>query len=81
METQCQAIDLDVFQSALRATAENRLSLDALRDKEKIIQTIQADAAMRQRWDRYCKEYYYANGIPFDEVIEALTDLLKDNLG
>jgi predicted nucleotidyltransferase component of viral defense system len=81
MKTQCQAINLDVFQLALQATAEKRLSLDALRDSQKIIQTIQADAVMRQRWDRYCKEYYYANGIPFDEVIETLTELAQHKLG
>lgn len=46
MKTQCQAINLDVFQSALHATAEKRLSLDALRGKEEIIKTIQANTAM-----------------------------------
>lgn len=77
MKTQCQTINPDIFQSALQATAEKRLSMDALCDSQKIIQTVQADADMRQRWDRYCKEYYYANGIPFDEVIETLTDLVQ----
>jgi predicted nucleotidyltransferase component of viral defense system len=80
MKTQCQAINLDIFQSALSTTAEKRLSLKALQENEKIIQAIQADAAMRQRWDRYCNEYYYASGIPFDDVIETLTELLQSDI-
>jgi hypothetical protein len=34
-----------------------------LGDKEKILLTIQTDPTMRQRWERYCNEYYYAKGI------------------
>ncbi len=30
---------------------------------------------MRQRWERYCKANYYANGINFDDVIEILLKL------
>jgi hypothetical protein len=76
LKTQCQAIDREVFRTALQATSEKRMSLGVLQDKENIILTIQADGIMRQRWDRYCKEYYFANGIAFNEVIEALIDIL-----
>lgn len=31
---------------------------------------------MRQRWERYCKENFFANGIDFDEVIEVLIDIV-----
>jgi len=30
---------------------------------------------MRQRWDHYRKENYYANGIEFDEVIGILFEI------
>lgn len=76
LKRQFQTINKDVFQTALQATSEKRMSFAALQHKENIIYTIQADGIMRQRWDRYCKEYYYANGISFDEVIEVLIDLL-----
>lgn len=81
VKTRCQGINLEIFQLALQATAQKRSSLDALVEKEKIIQTIQLDAIMRQRWDWYCKEYYFAKDISFDEVIETLTDLVHNNLG
>jgi len=69
MKTQRQTIHKKIFVSALNATSKKRMSLGALQDKDKILLTIKIDPTMRQRWDRYCKENYYANGIGFDEVI------------
>jgi predicted nucleotidyltransferase component of viral defense system len=75
MKTQRKAINKKVLITALNATSEKRGSLSALQDKELILRTIQSDAIMRQRWDRYCKENYYAKGIEFDEVISILIDI------
>lgn len=75
MKTQSNAINPAIFLSALRATTEKRMSIAALKDKNKILLEIQLDAVMRQRWVRYCKENYYANGIEFDEVIEVILEL------
>jgi hypothetical protein len=77
MKTKRRAIKKRLFKTALNATAKKRMSLAVLQDEGKILQTILADATMRQRWDRYCKENYYASGIPFDAVIGALLDLVK----
>jgi predicted nucleotidyltransferase component of viral defense system len=77
MKTQQQVIDKEILIKALQATSGKRMSLPALQDKEKIIRTIQSDAIMRQRWERYCKENYYANGIEFDEVIGVLIDIVN----
>jgi predicted nucleotidyltransferase component of viral defense system len=77
MKTQRQTIHKSIFASALSATSKKRLSLGALQDKDKILLTIKTDPIMRQRWDRYCKDNYYANGIEFDEVIELLIDIIN----
>jgi predicted nucleotidyltransferase component of viral defense system len=77
MKTQRQAINKKIFITALHATSDKRMSLAALQDKEKILLTIQSDVIMRQRWDRYCKENYYANGIEFDEMIGVLIDIIN----
>jgi len=53
-----------------------RSSRAALQEKEEILRTIQSDTIMRQRWERYCKDNFYANGIDFDEVIEVLIDIV-----
>jgi predicted nucleotidyltransferase component of viral defense system len=76
MKTQRQVINKEIFINALNATSAKRMSLAALRDKEEIFRTIQSDAIMRQRWERYCKENFYANGIEFDEVIEVLIGIV-----
>lgn len=77
MKTQRRAINKNLFRTALNATAQKRTSLAALRDQDIILQSIQTDTIMRQRWERYCKENYYANGIGFDEVIDTFFDILK----
>ena len=77
MKTQRRAINKNLFRTALNATAQKRTSLAALRDQDKILQTIQTDTIMRQRWERYCKENYYANGIEFDVVIGILKELVS----
>jgi predicted nucleotidyltransferase component of viral defense system len=76
LKTQSRAINMAIFIRALKATAEKRMSLPALQDKDKILKTIQSDAVMRQRWDRYCHENYYARSIGFDDAMTVLNDLL-----
>jgi hypothetical protein len=75
MKTQHPAINKKIFRTALNATSEQRGSLLALQDQEIILRTIQSDATMRQRWEQYCKENYYAKGIGFDEVIGVLINI------
>jgi predicted nucleotidyltransferase component of viral defense system len=77
MRTQRQAINIKTFINALHATSEKRGSLSALQDKEKILRTIQTDVIMRQRWERYCKENYYAKDIMFDDVMEILIEIVN----
>ena len=53
------------------------MSLAALQDGNRILKTIQSDATMKQRWNRYCAENYYARGIAFDDVLEVLTKIVN----
>ncbi len=77
MKTRKLAIKKGVFTTALHATSEKRSSLAALQDKEKILLTIQSDVTIRQRWERYCKDNYYAKGIGFDQVIDVLIGIVN----
>lgn len=77
MKTHQRTIDKDIFIAALNATAQKRSSLPALNDQRKILQAIQSDSSMRQRWNLYCRENYYANSIEFDEVINSLVEILN----
>jgi predicted nucleotidyltransferase component of viral defense system len=76
MKTQRQVINKEIFIAALNATSEKRMSLATLQEKEEILRTIRSDTIMRQRWERYCKDNFYAKGIEFAEVIEALNNLV-----
>lgn len=69
-------INQDILVAALNATAQNRMSVDTLKNASAIIQSIHDDSTMRIRWDRYCKENYFANGIPFEEVIRVIQHVL-----
>jgi predicted nucleotidyltransferase component of viral defense system len=77
IKTQRKAIKKKIFITALNATSKKRGSLLALQNKETILRTIQSDTIMRQRWDRYCRENYYAKGIVFDDVIGILIDIVN----
>jgi predicted nucleotidyltransferase component of viral defense system len=77
MKTDQHMVDKELFTAALNATARKRASLTALRDQRKILQAIQFDPPMRQRWDLYCRDNFYANNIEFDEVIKALDEILN----
>lgn len=76
-KTQRHSINRKIFSAALDATSKKRDSLLALQDKETILRTIQSDTTMRQRWERYCRDNYYAKGIGFDEVIETLIEIVQ----
>ena len=77
MKTHQHRVDKELFTAALNATARKRASLTALQDQRKILQAIQSDPPMRQRWDLYCKGNFYANNIEFDAVIKSLEEILN----
>lgn len=76
MKTQRQAFNKEVFTAALTATSQNRMSLAALQDTEKIISTLRTNETMQRRWLVYAKENDYAKDIKFDEIIQALTQIV-----
>ena len=77
VKTKREGIKTMTFLAALKATSERRGSLQALQGKDRILGTIQSDPIMRQRWERYCKDNYFAEGIKFDDVIGAMIDLVN----
>jgi predicted nucleotidyltransferase component of viral defense system len=76
-KTKRKTINEKTFITAMKATSERRGSLQTLQGKDSILATIQSDPIMRQRWERYCKENFYAEGIEFDDAIGAMIELLS----
>jgi len=75
MKTQGQNIDKKILKEAIVATSAKRLSSGLLKNKDSILEEIKEDVVMRQRWEKYCRDYFYAEGIGFDEVIGVLRDV------
>jgi hypothetical protein len=42
----------------------------------KITQEAQVIEVMRERWEKYCREFSYAKGIQFDDVCEKIRKVL-----
>ena len=77
MKMRRDQINKKIFTIALAATTERRNSTHTMRDFENLLAVIQTDAVMRDRWERYCRENYYAGEIPFEDTIESVRILLN----
>jgi predicted nucleotidyltransferase component of viral defense system len=69
-------IDRALLKVALTATSNKRGSLAALEQWQTILPMVRGDKTMQERWKRYTVDNYYAEGINFDEALDALNDLL-----
>lgn len=76
-KTRGDMINKKTFSAALTATAEKRLSTAAIMDRGNTLSAIQTDPLMKQRWDLYSKDNFYANDIEFDEVMASIVEILK----
>ena len=76
VKTKRRKIKAKTFEAALSATSERRGSLQAVREKDRILERIRTDSTMQQRWSRYSRENEYARGIEFDVVIRVIIDIL-----
>ena len=74
--TQDAIIDHETFQGALKATSEKRMSLPQLEKWNTILEAILNDATMRQRWERYARDNFYARQITFEDVMASVRNLL-----
>lgn len=62
--------------SALRSTAIHRGTEEVLEGWSAGLRLIEGSSAMRERWEKYRREFSYAKGIPFDEVCEKIRQVL-----
>ena len=73
-----QKYDPMIFKEALHATAIHRGSLEKIIDKKSMIEQISVSADLRHSWERYCKKFPYAQGISYEDTIEALKSILSE---
>lgn len=67
-----QRYDKAVFQDALRATAEHRGTTSQIEDVDGILKDINESAELKAMWEKYRRQFAYAKGIEFVDIIETL---------
>lgn len=72
INTQSKIIDKITLKDAITLTAQHRGTSEIIKDWKKIVEKIAIDSKMRQQWKRYQKDNYYAEGIEYDDLMNAI---------
>lgn len=72
-----QNVDRALFAQALQASASHRGTLEQIADTDGIIDVLSRNAVLKQMWDKYRREFIYAEDIQYEDVISALKDICK----
>ncbi len=71
-----QKFDKAVFAEALRATAEHRGTTEQIADVPGILHNIEESAELKTMWDKYRKQFVYAQDIEYMSIISVVRQLL-----
>ena len=71
-----QKYDKTLFVEALRATSGHRGSTENIADRTGIINRISESADLQKMWEKYQMRFPYAREIRYEDIINALRDLL-----
>lgn len=72
-----QKYDKEIFKEALNATAEHRGSLKKILDTDSIMRQISESGELQQLWIKYQQRFVYARGIPYENIIAVLRQLVQ----
>lgn len=70
-----QNYDPSIFVQALVATASYRGTSKQISDIRGILQTIEESSALRSMWDKYSKQFAYAQNISYEQIVNTLKHL------
>ena len=71
-----QKFDKAIFAEALSATAIHRGTAEQISDIPGILRNIEESQELRAMWDKYRKQFAYAQDIAYEQVIEILKTLV-----
>ena len=66
------------MRDAFAATTAHRGTAEQISDIIALLKLIEGSSALRQMWEKYRKEFDYAEDITYDQVIDALRNICKD---
>ena len=71
-----QKFDKVLFTEALKATAAHRGTTEQIADIPTIMKNIEESPELRAMWDKYRKQFAYAENIKYDDIINELEELI-----
>lgn len=71
-----QKFDKTVFREALTATAAHRGTADQIADVPEILHQIETSPELRNMWEKYRRQFAYAEGIGYENIIEIIKKML-----
>ena len=77
--TTTQKFDKEVFSKALTATAAHRGTAEQIADVPGILHNIETSAELKNMWDKYRKQFAYAQDITYEQIMDSIKTLLKYN--
>lgn len=72
-----QKFDKTVFAEALAATAKHRGTAEQIADIPTILHNIEESAEMKTMWEKYRKQFAYAENIEYERIVELLKTLVE----
>ena len=73
-----QKFDRSLFTEALKATAAHRGTTEQIADIPTIIKNIEESPELSAMWDKYQKQFAYAEGIAYTGIISVINQLVVD---
>lgn len=73
-----QKYDMAVFEEALKATAVHRGTVEQISNVTEILNTIDDSSELRTLWDKYRKQFAYAEDITYEQIMDAVKGLVED---
>jgi len=75
--TKTQEFDLGIFHQALSATSIRRKTSEKISDMSEIVKSIEENKVLKKQWEKYQREYFYANEVSFEDTIKAIKGLVS----
>lgn len=75
--TTTQKFDKAVFTEALNATAVHRGTAEQITDVSEILHNIETSSELKATWDKYRKQFAYAETIEYQKIMDVLKTLVQ----
>lgn len=73
-----QKFDKSLLKKAISATSKHRETTEQISDVDTIIENLRQSKELLDMWNKYRKQFAYAEGIEYDSIISVIFDLLND---